>query len=110
MARVNMDIQDNAHRSRVLQRELRKQKGAGVKLHCWWFGCEIHPQDPTPVEYVTCVNCGEIVSYSDMVGDTRHYRAADFLKRLIPRWPQIRCKQCGGYFGKHADADCDIPF
>lgn len=78
-----------------------------MSLRCWWFGCDIHPQDPAPVEHATCMHCGESVSYSDMVGDTRHYRLVSFVKAVIPNWR--KCPSCGGRF-KCDEAIDHIPF
>lgn len=70
-----------------------------MSLHCWWFGCQKHPQDPAPVEFVACFRCGECIDYSDLVGDTRHYRAMQMLARFNPRrlWPR-KCIDCGRRF------------
>lgn len=80
-----------------------------MTLHCWWFGCERHEQDPRAVDEVTCVRCDELISYADLVGDTRHYRFVKAIKRWIPRWPS-KCPNCGARFGRHRGTDCDIPF
>lgn len=65
-------------------------------LYCWWFGCERHPEDYTPPDYVCCVRCGENVTYSDLVGDTRHYRFMDLCAKFSPRrlFPP-KCPDCG---------------
>lgn len=81
-----------------------------VRLRCWWLGCEPHPQDPAPPEYVTCMHCGEPVPYGDMVGDTRHNRATDWLRYwLWRRWYPAKCLACGGRFGCRDGCD-GIPF
>lgn len=56
-----------------------------VRLRCWWYGHEQHPQDPTPPDEATCMHCGGYVPYGDMVGDTRHNRTMDW-----------RATGCGG--------------
>lgn len=84
-----------------------------VRLRCWWYGHEQHPQDSAPPESATCMHCGDCVPYSDMVGDTRHNRLIDrwhWLKwTLVRRYLPRKCPACGSRFG-HSD-DCDgIPF
>ena len=79
-----------------------------MRLACWWFGCEGHPQDPAPPEYLECVRCGDIVSYGDMVGDTLHNGTKDWLRYwLFRRWIPAKCGDCGKRFGGH---DGCIPF
>lgn len=80
-----------------------------ARCRCWWRGCERHPQDPAPQDYVTCMHCGDIVSYGDEVGDTRRNRTIEWLwrqyRRIVPR----KCPSCGSRF-EHRD-DCDeLPF
>ena len=85
-------------------------KLAGMRLRCWWFGCEQHPQDSAPPDYATCMHCGECVSYGDMIVDTRHNRARDWLSYWLWRrwWPE-KCSMCGSRF--KCSGDCDgIPF
>jgi hypothetical protein len=84
-----------------------------VRLRCWWFGHEQHPQDYTPPDEATCMHCGEYVPYSDMVGDTRHNRAIDSMHRvwwhIVGRWLPHKCHACGERF--KCKPDCDgIPF
>lgn len=81
-----------------------------VRLRCWWFGCEPHPQDPSPPDAVSCVRCAECVSYSDLVGDTRHYRFMQFCslfswRRLFPK----KCPSCGNRYRCDERVD-HIPF
>lgn len=80
-----------------------------MNIKCWWFGCEPHPQDPSPPEFLMCDRCGENVSYGDLVGDTRHERFKAWVKYYFFRkwWPE-KCKSCGRRF-KPCDDDC-IPF
>lgn len=59
------------------------------------------------------MHCGECVPYSDMVGDTRHARFMDYLRRMywhvIGRWRPTNCPACGGRGG--CKPGCDgIPF
>ena len=66
------------------------------RLRCWWFGCEQHPQDPSPPDSVSCMHCGGYVEYSHLVGDTRHSRFMESCARfswrmLFPR----KCVDCG---------------
>lgn len=81
-----------------------------MKLRCWWFGCEKHPQDCAPPDRVTCMYCNECISYADLVGDTRHYHAINYMHRIYRFiWPK-RCNECG-----HKWTACDnnidhIPF
>lgn len=79
-----------------------------MALYCWWFGCEPHPQDPS--EYPSCIRCGYDVSYGDMVGDSRHQRAKDFMYRAWRTiWPK-KCSACGRRY-KPCDESIDhIPF
>lgn len=65
-------------------------------LRCWWFGCEPHPQDPAPPEFLECYRCGGIVDYGDLVGYTRHERAKDWAHYWMFRkwWPK-KCFDCG---------------
>lgn len=79
-------------------------------IHCWWFGCEQHPQDPTPPDQASCMHCGEYVDYADMVGDTRHNRFKDFIQRFSWRriWP-VKCCDCGHRFKCDLNKD-HIPF
>ena len=82
------------------------------RLWCWWFGCESHPQDPAPPEYAHCMRCDECVTYGDMVGDTRHNRFKDWLRRHSWRrlWPK-KCADCGNRFKCDESVEHDdIPF
>jgi hypothetical protein len=75
---------------------------------CWWFGCEGHPQDPSPPEYLECIRCAKIVPYGDMVGDTRHNRFKEFFNYWFYRkWIPSKCCDCGKRYGDHSDC---IPF
>jgi len=79
-------------------------------LRCWWFGCEPHPQDSAPPDEVKCMHCGSNVSYGDMVGDTRHNRATDWLRYwMLRRWLPAKCSACGARYGCRGDCD-GIPF
>ena len=80
------------------------------KAACWWFGCEHDPDDPAPVEYVTCIRCGESIDYADLVGDTRHNRTMEWLGYwFFRKWLPAQCVCCKRRFW-HSD-DCDgIPF
>ena len=79
-------------------------------LRCWWFGCEGHPQDPAPPEYLHCAHCDQVVDYSDMVGDTRHNRAKAFAAHWLWRkwWPK-KCPCCGGRW-RHDETHDHLPF
>ena len=81
-----------------------------MKIRCWWFGCDRHPQDFSPPNQVSCMFCGECISYSDLVGDTRHYRFMNFLSKFSPRrlFP-ARCPDCGHRY-KCDDKIDHIPF
>ena len=75
-------------------------------IRCWLFGCEPHPQDPAPIEHLQCRRCGEVMQYSDLVGDTRWNRVkerATFWRDWFPE----RCFDCGKRYGKHKDC---LPF
>ena len=79
-------------------------------IRCWWFGCEPHPQDPTDPEFLECMHCDEIISYGDMVGDTRHNRFKEWCNYYLFRkwWPE-KCSSCGHRFKCDDDVD-HIPF
>lgn len=80
------------------------------RLVCWWFGCEEDPQDPAPPTYTHCVRCGELVSYSDLVGDTRHYRFSTAARYwLLRKWWPHRCGFCGHRYTCNESVD-HIPF
>ncbi len=81
-----------------------------VRLRCWWYGHEQHPQDSAPPESATCMHCGDYVPYGDMVGDTRRNRTLDWLRYwLWRRWLPAKCPACGARFGHRGDCD-GIPF
>lgn len=81
-----------------------------MKLRCWWFGCERHPQDPSPPDAVNCMHCGSYVEYSDLVGDTRHHRFIDRLKSVRNFfWPR-RCVDCGRRWRPCDESIDHIPF
>lgn len=81
-----------------------------VRLRCWWFGCEPHPQDPAPPDEITCMHCFRNVPYGDMVGDTIHNRTKDGLRYwLWRRWLPAKCPACGARYGHRGDCD-GIPF
>ena len=82
-----------------------------MNIRCWWFGCDIHSEDPTPVEYVRCYHCDQPVSYSDMVGDTRHRRVADWCNYwLFRKWWPKRCEDCGRKWRACDESIDHIPF
>ncbi len=75
---------------------------------CWWFGCEIHPDDPAPPEYALCVRCDRPVPYGHMVGDTWHRKTTYFLNYwCFRKWWPTKCGDCGRRFGSHEDC---LPF
>lgn len=84
------------------------------RLACWWFGCwpdyEAMRHD---CEAIPCERCGAAdTSYSDRVGDTRHARMVDRLRRLrwrlLDSWRPRPCPACGQ---RKCKPDCDgIPF
>ena len=81
-------------------------------LCCWWFGCEQYPEARAyqPPEQAECARCGGLVSYSDMVGDTRHYRVVARLRgwcRVV--WPR-KCPDCGHRFRACDETVNHIPF
>jgi len=85
--------------------------GEGMKVRCWWFGCEIHLQDYSPPEETICVHCGDLVSYGDMVGDTRHNRFKEWARYWLWRkWFPAKCFACGRRW-RICDENIDhIPF
>lgn len=93
------------------ERELRSNSAVErlvSRLLCWWFGCYQHEDDPAPPEYAHCVRCDGIVSYADMVGDTKHNRSTYFLKYwCFRKWWPAKCGDCGRRFGCHEDC---LPF
>lgn len=86
------------------------------RLWCWWFGCRPDYQAGMYDDFAAmpCTRCGaEDTTYADRVGDTRHARMVDRLRRLrwllLDSWRPRACPACGQR-GKCA-ADCDgIPF
>lgn len=81
-----------------------------MSVRCWWFGCERHEQDMTDPDYVHCMHCDQHISYSDLVGDTRHYRLVQWWRRLILRKPFLKCDDCGRRWRTCDDAIDHIPF
>lgn len=81
-----------------------------MNIRCWWFGCERHPEDYSDPDTVACVHCGGHVTYSDLVGDTRHYRFMEWLARFNPRrlYPP-KCPYCGHRYKCNQFVD-HIPF
>ena len=80
------------------------------RLRCWWYGCEQHPQDSAPPDHATCMHCARNVPYGDMVGDTRHNHAKDWLSYWLWRkWCPAKCAACGSRFGHKGSCD-GIPF
>lgn len=81
-----------------------------ILLRCWWVGCEQHPQDSAPPESASCMHCGELIPYGDMVGDTRRNRTMDRLRYwLLRRWLPEKCTACGTRFG-HSESCDGLPF
>ena len=77
-----------------------------IRLRCWWFGCE-----ECPASYSGCCRyCDEIISYGDLVGDTRHNRAKAWAEHWFWRkwWPE-KCPDCGGRW-RHDETKAHIPF
>lgn len=72
-----------------------------MKLMCWWFGCWLHDQDPSPIDEATCARCGHAIGYADLVGDSRHARLMRGLTNAMRRiWP-AKCGDCGRRWRKH---------
>jgi hypothetical protein len=80
-----------------------------MNLHCWWFGCERHPQDPSPIGQAGCMRCEGYIEYSDLVGDTRHNRFMDRLRSICFFFYRPKCPYCGRRFGCDESVD-HIPF
>lgn len=77
--------------------------------YCWWFGCEQHPLDPTPVGE-RCHRCGGYVEYGDRVGDTRHSRFMGRLRSIRSFfWPR-KCPDCGHRWQACDESVDHIPF
>jgi hypothetical protein len=82
------------------------------RARCWWFGCEEHPQEccHSDADMFTCLHCGEEVSYSDLVGDTRHNRAKAWAHYWLWRkWWPYKCADCGGRW-RHDEGIDHLPF
>lgn len=80
-------------------------------IYCWWFGCERHEQDYREPDYVMCMRCDQNISYSDLVGDTMHYRFMRFISKFNwRRFFPAKCKECGMRRGHAKGCDWDIPF
>lgn len=81
-----------------------------MNLTCWWFGCDSHPDDPAPVEFLECQRCSKIIDYDDLAGMTRCNMAKDWLiYYFFRKWIPEKCTYCGKRYGRHDDAD-HIPF
>lgn len=80
------------------------------ELRCWWLGCEPHPQDTAPPEYLECQHCNEIISYEQQIGYKPgfYYVAREFLTYWLCRkwWPH-KCVDCGKRGGCHDEC---LPF
>lgn len=84
-----------------------------ARLLCWWFGHRPDMesvQDAYDYSTVPCDRCGQDLSYDDMVGQSRHERAKDWLGYWAwRRWVPGPCPACGGRF--KCKENCDgIPF
>lgn len=80
------------------------------RIRCWWFGCEMDPYDTAPIGITRCVRCAEVVTYSDAVGDTRHYRTKAWLTFwLFRKWLPEKCAACGGRW-RHDETKDHLPF
>ncbi|MFQ6333225.1 hypothetical protein [Methylophilus sp. 3sh_L] len=83
-----------------------------LKMRCWLFGCEAHPQEycHSDDHLFTCIHCGEEASYSDMVGDTRINRFKSWINYwLFRKWWPVKCSDCGHRFGCDESVD-HVPF
>jgi hypothetical protein len=80
------------------------------RIRCWWFGCEPRPDDPAPPDYLECQHCGELVTYGDLVGYTRHNRARARVMYVLSFVWRDRCPDCGRRFGPCDDRVDHIPF
>ena len=79
-----------------------------TKFRCWWFGCEPHPQDPAPPEYLECQHCGGYVDYYSLVGICVYRTVTEWLAYwLLRKWFPVKCKDCGNRYG--CDDGC-LPF
>lgn len=81
-----------------------------MSLYCYWFGCERHPQDPSPPDAVSCVRCGGYVEYSDLVGDTRHYRFMERLRAIRFFFFRRKCPDCGRRYRACDETIDHVPF
>lgn len=78
---------------------------------CWWFGCKPDPYCTRAPGYCPCVRCGIGVTYSDLVGDTKHNRFIENLKYyLFRKWVPPKCEYCGRRFAKCDDSIDHLPF
>jgi len=83
------------------------------RLACWWFGCWPDYQRFDYDGTCPCERCGAPdTTYADRVGDTRHARMVDRLRRLrwllLDSWRPKPCPACGE---RKCKPDCDgIPF
>lgn len=83
-----------------------------LKIRCWLFGCEAHPQEYCHRDdnRFDCIHCGEETSYGDLVGDTRFNRLRDWVNYwLFRKWWPVKCIQCGHRFGCDESVD-HLPF
>lgn len=83
-----------------------------LKLRCWLFGCEAHPQEYCHRDdnRFDCIHCGEETSYGDLVGDTRFNRLQDWVNYwLFRKWWPVKCSHCGHRFGCDESVD-HLPF
>lgn len=81
---------------------------------CWWFGCI---EDPAAIEVgywpPPCIRCGAPdITYSDLIGDTRHGRMMEWIRRWVlfgwvRRFVPMKCADCGKRYGPHKDC---LPF
>lgn len=79
-----------------------------MKIRCWWLGCESHPMDPAPIEYLECQHCGQVMDYESLAGITRAAAVADWVGYwFFRRWIPTKCQDCGKRYGHHNDC---LPF
>ena len=79
-------------------------------FRCWWFGCAPEPYDYLPPEYIQCRRCGNLINYSDVVGDTRACRTILRLRRWVQIvWPE-RCSDCGHKWTRCDETIDHLPF
>jgi len=80
-------------------------------IYCWWFGHDRHPDDYSPPDEITCMNCGRHMSYDDLVGDTRHMRFMNFVRYwFFRKWFPAKCLDCGRRWRECDDTVDHIPF